>query len=404
MECFLGLVSEPAQTRPKARLLPIYIPDVLNRHGSFKTLPKLSQELETLSNFFQKLLINHKIKKRTHPYSSMADHGTGGGEGEVIDQSEDRGGPMAVEEVGRTAAEPAGVEGAVLTSGGDGEQGHGQEAAGGENPRGVESETRARDQAGVVEPNREPEGSGMMAEGPPVVEGVSGGAGGSGAVGDKTGLSGSPPRDSAKGKRAVIAEEQVEEVHIEEVRTTEADPVEVREEDIAFRPPAGAATSSRHVPITYDDIAEHTPDEILARVLEQHPEIGEYILKAKEDRARVIEAAEAAARAEREAERERAGPEGLAADVEAEEREAEEALGPRVSAVAEAGALERPEFSEERYTPPRPHLFVPLGFAGYRPPQQTDYDPELVLRDPGVHIANTWAEVKLLTTPFRASS
>ncbi|KAI8530384.1 hypothetical protein RHMOL_Rhmol11G0054100 [Rhododendron molle] len=346
MERFLGLVSEPAQTRPKARLLPIYIPDVLNHHGSFKTLPKLSQELETLSNFFQKLLINHKIKKRTHPYSSMADHGTGGGEGEVIDQSEDRGGPMAVEEVGRTAAEPAGVEGVVLTSGGDGEQGHGQEAAGGENPRGVESETRARDQAGVVEPNREPEGSGMMAEGPPVVEGVSGGAGGSGAVGDKTGLSGSPPRDSAKGKGAVIAEEQVEEVHIEEVRTTKADPVEVREEDIAFRPPAGAATSSRHVPITYDDIAEHTPDEILARVLEQHPEIGEYILKAKEDRARVIEAAEAAARAEREAERERAGPEGLAADVEAEEREAEEALGPRVSAVAEAGALERPEFSE----------------------------------------------------------
>ncbi|KAI8572229.1 hypothetical protein RHMOL_Rhmol01G0181800 [Rhododendron molle] len=177
------------------------------------------------------------------------------------------------------------------------------------------------------------------------------------------------------------------------VDTVEADPVEIREEDIAFRPPAGAATSSRHVPVTYDDIAEHTPDEILARVLEQHPEIGEYILKAKEDRAKAVEAAEAAARAEREAEGERAGSEGLAADVEAEEAEAEEALGPRVSAVAEAGALERPEFSEETYTPPRSHLFVPLGFAGYRPPQQTDYDPELVLRDPGVHIANTWAEV-----------
>ncbi|KAI8572232.1 hypothetical protein RHMOL_Rhmol01G0181800 [Rhododendron molle] len=233
----------------------------------------------------------------------------------------------------------------------------------------------------------------MVAEGPPVVDRSSGGAEGSGAVGENPESNESPPRDSAKGKGVIIEEEQVERVQIELVQTVEADPVEIREEDIAFRPPAGAATSSRHVPVTYDDIAEHTPDEILARVLEQHPEIGEYILKAKEDRAKAVEAAEAAARAEREAEGERAGSEGLAADVEAEEAEAEEALGPRVSAVAEAGALERPEFSEETYTPPRSHLFVPLGFAGYRPPQQTDYDPELVLRDPGVHIANTWAEV-----------
>ncbi|KAI8572231.1 hypothetical protein RHMOL_Rhmol01G0181800 [Rhododendron molle] len=215
----------------------------------------------------------------------------------------------------------------------------------------------------------------MVAEGPPVVDRSSGGAEGSGAVGENPESNESPPRDSAKGKGVIIEEEQVERVQIELVQT------------------AGAATSSRHVPVTYDDIAEHTPDEILARVLEQHPEIGEYILKAKEDRAKAVEAAEAAARAEREAEGERAGSEGLAADVEAEEAEAEEALGPRVSAVAEAGALERPEFSEETYTPPRSHLFVPLGFAGYRPPQQTDYDPELVLRDPGVHIANTWAEV-----------
>ncbi|KAI8547559.1 hypothetical protein RHMOL_Rhmol07G0205600 [Rhododendron molle] len=84
----------------------------------------------------------------------------------------------------------------------------------------------------------------------------------------------------------------------------------------------------------------------------------------------------------------------MAADVEAEETEAEEAQRPRVSAVAEVGALKRPEFSEETYMPPRSHLFVPSGFAGYRPPQQADYDPELILRDPGVHIANTWAEAE----------
>ncbi|KAI8560040.1 hypothetical protein RHMOL_Rhmol04G0223900 [Rhododendron molle] len=82
----------------------------------------------------------------------------------------------------------------------------------------------------------------------------------------------------------------------------------------------------------------------------------------------------------------------MVADVEAEEREAEEAQGPRVSAVTEAGAMKRPEFPEETYTPPRPHLFVPSGFAGYKPPQQTNYNVELVLRDPRVHIANTWAE------------
>ncbi|KAI8538356.1 hypothetical protein RHMOL_Rhmol09G0096500 [Rhododendron molle] len=56
--------------------------------------------------------------------------------------------------------------------------------------------------------------------------------------------------------------------------------------------------------------------------------------------------------------------------------------------------MTRPEFSEEIYTLPRPHLFVPSGFAGYRLPQQTDYDLELVLRDPRVHIANTWAEAE----------
>ncbi|KAI8568367.1 hypothetical protein RHMOL_Rhmol02G0192900 [Rhododendron molle] len=49
--------------------------------------------------------------------------------------------------------------------------------------------------------------------------------------------------------------------------------------------------------------------------------------------------------------------------------------------------------------PPRPHQFVPLGFAGYKP-QQTDYDVALVLRDPRVHIANTWAEVYFLKNPL----
>ncbi|KAI8554994.1 hypothetical protein RHMOL_Rhmol05G0139300 [Rhododendron molle] len=275
--------------------------------------------------------------------------------------------------------------------GGDGIQDREQEAAGGEESRAVEAERRARDQARAVGSSSELEGSGMVAEGPPTVDRGSGGAEGSGAVGDNTEPSQTPPRDSAKGKGAVVEEEHVEEERMEKEQTAEAATVEIREEDIAFRPPATAATSSRHVPITFDDIAEHTPDEILAKLLEDNPAIGEYVLKAKEDRARAIEAVEAAGRAERE----RAGSEGLAADIETEE-----AQGPRVSAVTEAGALKRPEFSEETYMPPRPHLFVPSSFVGYKPPQQADYDLELVLRDLGVHIANTWAEVYHLITPF----
>ncbi|KAI8542779.1 hypothetical protein RHMOL_Rhmol08G0166400 [Rhododendron molle] len=319
----------------------------------------------------------------------MAEYGGNEGEGEVVNQTEDRGGPMEIETGDQTPAGETVNISAELVGGGDGSRDQRQEVDDGGEPRAVEAGPRATDQAGAVGSHSGPKDSGRGARASPVVGGSSDDFSGSGAGEDDTGPSQTPPRDLARGKGAVIEEEHIEEVHIEREQTTEVAPVEIREEDIAFRPPAGAATSSRHVPITYADIAEHAPDEILARVLENHPEIGEYVLKAKEDRARAIEEAEAAARAERE----RAEPEGLVDDVEAEEKDAEEALGPRVSAVAEAGAMKCPEFSEEIYTLPRPHLFVPSGFAGYKPPQQTDYDQELVLRDPGAHIANTWAEV-----------
>ncbi|KAI8549169.1 hypothetical protein RHMOL_Rhmol06G0005500 [Rhododendron molle] len=330
----------------------------------------------------------------------MADQSGGSGEGEVFDRPEDRGGPMAVDESDQTAAEHVGIDGAGVTDGGDsgGDQQH--EAGRGDEGRVRGSDPRATDTTGAMGPGAEPLGTGMAAGDS---EQTRGGSGGDASEDDRcatepdaraTEAEPNPAEGLGKGKGAVIEEEHVEEVRIEEVQSTEATPVVIPEEDIAFRPLAGTATSSRHVPITYANIVEHVPDEILARVLENHAEMGEYVLKAKEDRARAIQEAEATARAEREAERERAGPEGLAADMEAEERDAEEAQGPRVSAVAEAGALKRPEFSEETYTPPRPHMFVPSGFAGYRPPQQTDYDPELILRDPRVHIANTWAEAE----------
>ncbi|KAI8547483.1 hypothetical protein RHMOL_Rhmol07G0199400 [Rhododendron molle] len=106
-----------------------------------------------------------------------------------------------------------------------------------------------------------------------MVGGSSGGVGGSGVAGDDPRPNRTPPRDSARSKGTVIAEEE---------EPTEV-PVEYREQDVAFRPAASAATSSSHVPITKYDIAEHLPDDRLARLLEENPEIGEIVLKVKED-------------------------------------------------------------------------------------------------------------------------
>ncbi|KAI8571882.1 hypothetical protein RHMOL_Rhmol01G0154500 [Rhododendron molle] len=255
----------------------------------------------------------------------MADCGDTSGGGEVVDLLEDRGGPMATKTAEQKPEEAVASTGAVATSGGDGVQEQQQETAGGEVTCAIEAEPRATVQAGAVGPRIDPAGPSSAVEGSPVVRGSSDVAGSNDTRGDDIGPIESPLRDSAKGKGVIAEEERVEEVRIEEVQTTEVAPVEIREEDIAFRPPVTAATSSHHVPITYADIAEHAPDKLLAKLLEDHPIIGEYVLKAKEDRAWAFKAAKAAARAEREAERERAGSEGLAADIEAEERDAEEA-------------------------------------------------------------------------------
>ncbi|KAI8568944.1 hypothetical protein RHMOL_Rhmol02G0239900 [Rhododendron molle] len=308
----------------------------------------------------------------------MAEEGGNGGSGDVIDRPGDVGGPMAVEVNDQQRAETTSVEGATVGDGSDGDGDREQEIGGEDVRRATEEEPRATVEASPVGPGVESEGSGSVAVGSRVVDRSSGGARDSGAGGDDTGPSESQTRDSDKGKGVVVEEE----------RTTKS-PIPFREEDVAFRPAATAATSLSHVPVTKYDIAEHLPDEMLAKLLEDNPTIREVVLKAKEDRARAIEASEAAERAKRE----RARPGRLAADVEAEEREAEETQGPRVRAVDEAGAMTRPEFSAEAYVPPRPRLFVPSGFAGYKP-QQTDYEVELVLRDPRVHIANTWAVVE----------
>ncbi|KAI8568397.1 hypothetical protein RHMOL_Rhmol02G0195800 [Rhododendron molle] len=111
------------------------------------------------------------------------------------------------------------------------------------------------------------------------------------------------------------------------------------------------------------------------------------VLKAKEERAQAIAAWEAAEKAERE----RKDREEPLREMEAQERAAEEAQGPRVTAVAEAAAMRRPDYAADTYTPPMPHLLIPSGFSAYTP-QWSEYDDETVLRDPQIHIANTWAE------------
>ncbi|KAI8555090.1 hypothetical protein RHMOL_Rhmol05G0147300 [Rhododendron molle] len=78
-------------------------------------------------------------------------------------------------------------------------------------------------------------------------------------------------------------------------------------------------------------------------------------------------------------------------EAEAEERAGAEVQWPRVTAVAEAGAVGRPDYSSETHVPPTPHLFAPSGFVAYVP-QRTEYDDEMVLRDLEAHIANTWSE------------
>lgn len=66
-------------------------------------------------------------------------------------------------------------------------------------------------------------------------------------------------------------------------------------------------------------------------------------------------------------------------------------------ALAKARAQEkRAEFVAETYTPLELHMFVPSGFVHYTL-QRDEYDSELVLRDPAVHLSMTWTLVYLQT-------
>ncbi|KAI8542935.1 hypothetical protein RHMOL_Rhmol08G0178500 [Rhododendron molle] len=173
----------------------------------------------------------------------MAEHGGNSSDGDVIDRPEDMGGPMEVEVGDQWPMETVADAGVVAKGGGDGSRDQQQEVGGGDECRATKAEPHAIEEARAVEPSVEPVGSGIVAEGSPVVGGSSAGVGGSGAIGDDIG------------------------------------PIE---------------------PITKYDIAEHLPDEALAKLLEDNLIIGKIVLRAKEERARAIAASEAAKRAKRE--------------------------------------------------------------------------------------------------------
>lgn len=148
------------------------------------------------------------------------------------------------------------------------------------------------------------------------------------------------------------------------------------------------AQSSRHRLITREDFAEHVSEEMLMRLLEEHPEVRIAVLSAREERQREVEVAEVATGAKRA----RTEEEEALREMENAERARAEAELPRQTAVRMVKATTRAAFSAMAYVPPTPHLFVPSGFNAYRP-WQTDYEAKLVLRDPTAHISMTWTEV-----------
>lgn len=180
----------------------------------------------------------------------------------------------------------------------------------------------------------------------------------------------SPPKDLAKGKGPVVAEEASREVPMEQVE---------------FTPAAG---SSGHRPVTRGNFTEFVDEEVLACLLRENPTVVEAVLTAREERQRAVELAH-------EEERLRAKAEELVRETEAAERAQEDTTWTQESAVALAKAraqVERAEFVAETYTPSKPHVFVPSGFYSYVP-RREDYDSELVLRDPTEYLSATWAEV-----------
>lgn len=315
----------------------------------------------------------------------MADHGGDGSNGDVVDRPWDEGETMETETEVEQATEVAIGEGAAASSSG----GVGKDRA---MTVGDDSDRRApvanlhtpmtgETARAVVQPLD----STTAVEGVVISSGSFGGAGGSVGSGSGVGPSGSPPRDSVKGKGMVV--------EIEEASEIPTGPVE-------FRPAAG---SSGHRPISRGYFAKFVDEAVLDRLLWDNPTVVATVVAAREERQRAIGLAQEDERLRDEVERARVEEEDVLREMEAAEKARAEAELPRQSVVTVAAATKRAAYSVTVYVPPTPHLFVPSGFATYRP-RRTDYKAELVLRDPTAHISMTWAEVYLQNLSFHSFS
>lgn len=202
---------------------------------------------------------------------------------------------------------------------------------------------------GPVGPDAESLDMGMVVGGSMVSGGSLGGTGGNGASGSGIRLSGSPPRDSAKGKSVVVETEEPSEILIERVE---------------FQPAAGF---SGHRPITKEDFVEFVDDALLDLLLQDNPTIVTAVMAAREERQKAIALALKEERLRDEAERARVEGEDALREMEVAERARAEAELPRRSVETVATGMERAKFSATAYVPPTPHLFVPSDFAAYRP-------------------------------------
>ncbi|XP_058225789.1 uncharacterized protein LOC131334672 isoform X2 [Rhododendron vialii] len=124
------------------------------------------------------------------------------------------------------------------------------------------------------------------------------------------------------------------------------------------------------------------------------------LMRPKSKMVKSLEFAQEGERLRAEAERTRAEGEELVRETEAAERAQVDVAWARESAMAQAKAraqVTRAKFVAETYTPPESHVFVPSGFVRYVPHRE-DYNPELVLRDPEVHLSTTWSERRVATS------
>lgn len=199
----------------------------------------------------------------------------------MVDHPRDEGALMEAEVEDPQAVESVVDEGARATGGGDNGSGEAPE---------VENKIEQRAQVGfeAVGPVVWSLDPGTAVEGTVITSGGFGGDGGNGVGGSGDARSGSPSRDSAKGKGVAVEEER---------------PIKVPIRQVEFRQAAG---SSRHKLISQGDFVEFVDEAVLDCLLRDNPAVVTAVLLARKERQRAIELGQEEERLRAKAERARA--------------------------------------------------------------------------------------------------